>query len=103
MLPSVWPDPCPTTVLEAMALGTPLVTTPMGGIVDMVTDDESALVVAPADVDATEAALRRLTGDADLRSRLAAGARQRVRPYLQSAVADSFIGIYDDLTSRYPG
>ena len=103
VLPSVWPDPCPTTVLEAMALGAPLVTTPMGGIVDMVTDGESALVVAPADVDATETALRRLTTDPDLRSHLAAGARLRVRPYLQSAVADAFNGIYEDLSSRYPG
>ena len=45
-----WPDPCPTTVLEAMALGAPLVTTHMGGIADMVVDGESALVVPPGDV-----------------------------------------------------
>jgi glycosyltransferase involved in cell wall biosynthesis len=102
-LPSVWPDPCPTTVLEAMALGTPVVTTPMGGIADMVTDGESALVVSPGDVDGTEAALRRLAADPDLRSRLAAGARERVRPYLQSAVADTFTGIYEELVSRTPG
>ena len=68
VLPSVWPDPCPTTVLEAMALGTPIVTTPMGGIADMVTDGESALVVAPGDVDATEAALRRLVAEPALRA-----------------------------------
>jgi glycosyltransferase involved in cell wall biosynthesis len=101
VLPSVWPDPCPTTVLEAMALGTPLVTTPMGGIADMVTDGESALVVAPGDVDATEAALRRIVAEPGLRALLAAGARERVRPYLQSAVADTFTGIYEDLRSRY--
>lgn len=103
VLPSVWPDPCPTTVLEAMALGTPLVTTSMGGIADMLTDGESALVVAPGDVDATEAALRRFVADPELRSRLVAGARERVRPYLQSAVADTFTGIYEDLHSRYRG
>ena len=50
VLPSRWPDPCPTTVLEAMALGAPLVTTHMGGIADMVADGESALVVPPGDV-----------------------------------------------------
>jgi glycogen synthase len=101
VLPSVWPDPCPTTVLEAMALGCPLVTTPMGGIADMVTDGESALVVAPGDVDATEVALRRFVADAGLRSHLAAGARQRVQPYLQSAVADTFTGIYEGLSADY--
>jgi glycosyltransferase involved in cell wall biosynthesis len=97
VLPSVWPDPCPTTVLEAMALGTPVVTTPMGGIADMVTDDESALVVTPGDVDETEAALRRLIADPELRTRLVAAAKQRVQPYLQSAVADTFTGIYEGL------
>jgi len=102
VLPSIWPDPCPTTVLEAMALGTPIVTTPMGGIADMVTDGDSALVVTPGDVGATEAALRRLVGDAELRARLVAGAKERVRPYLQSAVADTFTGIYEDLAGRHP-
>ena len=102
VLPSIWPDPCPTTVLEAMALGTPIVTTPMGGIADMVTDGDSALVVTPGDVGATETALRRLVGDAELRARLVAGAKERVRPYLQSAVADTFTGIYEDLAGRHP-
>lgn len=100
VLPSVWPDPCPTTVLEAMALGTPLVTTSMGGIADMVTDGESALVVTPGDVGATGAALRRLVAEPDLRGRLVAGARERVRPYLQSAVTDTFTAIYEDLAAQ---
>ena len=80
-----------------MALGTPVVTTPMGGIADMVTHDESALVVTPGDVDETEAALRRLVADHELRTRLVAAAKERVRPYLQSAVADTFTGIYEGL------
>ena len=63
VLPAKWPDPCPTTVLEAMALGAPLVTTHMGGIADMVTHEESALVVPPGDVAATAAALTRISTD----------------------------------------
>lgn len=98
ILPSIWPDPCPTTVLEAMALGTPVITTPMGGIADMVTDDESALVVTPGDVDETEAALRRMIAEPELRARLVVAARGRVKPYLQSAVADTFTAIYERLT-----
>ena len=70
VLPSRWPDPCPTTVLEAMALGAPLVTTHMGGIADMVVDGESALVVPPGDVAATAAALTRMIADPELRARL---------------------------------
>ena len=97
VLPSKWPDPCPTTVLEAMALGAPLVTTHMGGIADMVTDGESALVVPPGDVPATAAALARVVSEPGLGARLAAGARVEVQRYLQSRVASDFEGIYASL------
>jgi glycosyltransferase involved in cell wall biosynthesis len=97
VLPSQWPDPCPTTVLEAMALGAPLVTTPMGGISDMVRDEDSALVVPPGDVAATAAALDRVHTDLDLGRRLAAGAQVEVQRYLQSRVASEFEAIYGSL------
>jgi glycosyltransferase involved in cell wall biosynthesis len=99
VLPSKWPDPCPTTVLEAMALGAPLVTTHMGGIADMVTDEESALVVPPGDVSATAAALSRVLSEEGLGDRLAARARVEVKRYLQSRVASDFEAIYASLVS----
>jgi glycosyltransferase involved in cell wall biosynthesis len=99
VLPSRWPDPCPTTVLEAMSLGAPLVTTHMGGIADMVVDGESALVVPPGDVAATAAALARVVAEAPLRARLSAQASVEVRRYLQSAVAAQLEGIYARLVT----
>jgi glycosyltransferase involved in cell wall biosynthesis len=97
VLPSKWPDPCPTTVLEAMAIGAPLVTTHMGGIADMVVDGDSALVVAPGDVSATAAALSRMVADQPLRARLADQAQVHVQRYLQSRVASDFEEIYASL------
>jgi glycosyltransferase involved in cell wall biosynthesis len=97
VLPSQWPDPCPTTVLEAMALGAPLVTTHMGGIADMVVDGESALVVPSGDVAATVVALDRILTEAGLGARLAVQARTEVRRYLQSRVASDFELVYASL------
>jgi glycosyltransferase involved in cell wall biosynthesis len=97
VLPSEWPDPCPTTVLEAMALGAPLVTTDRGGIGDMVVDGESALVTVAGDVSSLEQALRRVVGDGALRSRLTSGASVRVRAFLRSAVVDHLENIYASL------
>lgn len=94
VLPSRWPDPCPTTVLEAMAVGAPLVTTHQGGIADMVVDEESALVVAPGESAPITAALQRMATDADLRKRLSAQASVEVQRYLQSRVAEDFEQIY---------
>jgi glycosyltransferase involved in cell wall biosynthesis len=49
VLPSVCLDACPTTVLEAMASGRPVIATTTGGIVDMVADGENGLLVPPGD------------------------------------------------------
>lgn len=94
VLPSEWPDPCPTTVLEAMAVGAPLVTTHQGGIADMVRPEVSALVIEPADVAGLTQALARVVDDADLRCRLTTGARTDVAGFLRDAVADRLLGLY---------
>jgi glycosyltransferase involved in cell wall biosynthesis len=94
VLPSVWPDPCPTTVLEAMASGRPVVTTSVGGITDMVVDEESGLVVPPGDERELAAAMSRVLADGDLRSRLGLGARKKVRAFTASIVAEQLESIY---------
>jgi glycosyltransferase involved in cell wall biosynthesis len=100
VLPSEWPDPCPTTVLEAMALGAPLVTTHEGGIADMVEPDRSALVVRAGDDAALAAALVRMHRDPTLRDALREGARERVREFVQSRVAERYDGLYADVVAR---
>lgn len=96
-LPSEWPDPCPTTVLEAMAVGAPLVTTHQGGIADMVVAGQSAVVVPPGDHAALTRGLARVTDDPSLRRRLVAGAAGSVSRYLQSSVAAQLEDIYAGL------
>ncbi len=94
VLPSTWPDPCPTTVLEAMASGRPVVTTSVGGITDMIVDGQSGLLVPPGDHRQLAAAMDRVLGDGDLRSRLGVGAQQRVRAFTASAVAERLESVY---------
>ncbi len=69
----------------------------MGGIADMVTHEESALVVPPGDVAATAAALTQISSDPGLGGLLAAQARVEVQRYLQSRVAADFEEIYESL------
>jgi glycosyltransferase involved in cell wall biosynthesis len=102
VLPSVWPDPCPTTVLEAMASSCPVVTTSVGGITDMIVDGESGLLVAPADEEQLAAAMGRVLADSYLRARLGAGARTKVRAFTASAVAERLEGVYAGVAPRTP-
>lgn len=63
--------------LEAAARGLPSVASPVGGVPDAVIDGETGLLVPPAP-DAIAGAIGTLVNDAELRSRMAARARQRV-------------------------
>jgi glycosyltransferase involved in cell wall biosynthesis len=65
--------------LEAMAHARPVVATSVGGLRDLVVDEETGLVVPPRDVPALRGALERLLSDADLRRHLGNAARERAR------------------------
>ncbi|MGY1848807.1 MULTISPECIES: glycosyltransferase [unclassified Blastococcus] len=71
-------DGLPTVLLEAMALGTPCVATPVTGIPEVLRDEETGLLVPERDPGALATALGRLLDDADLRARLATSARHRI-------------------------
>jgi glycosyltransferase involved in cell wall biosynthesis len=66
------------SVLEAMALGVPVVTTDASGAAALVEADVSAVLVSTSDDDALTRAVRRLVEDADLRRRLGRGGREQV-------------------------
>ena len=51
-VPSIVPDCCPTVILEAMALGRPVVAAASGGIVDLVDDGVTGLLVPPGEAPA---------------------------------------------------
>ena len=68
-------DGLPTVLLEAMALGTPCVSTSVTGIPELVRHDETGLCLQPNDAPALADALERLLGDAALRDRLSVSAR----------------------------
>lgn len=71
-------DTNPWTVLEAMACGTPMVSTRVGGIPDMLAGGGAGVLVEHGDPAALREALLGLLGDADRRRRLRLAARERV-------------------------
>jgi glycosyltransferase involved in cell wall biosynthesis len=72
-------------LLEAMAHGCAVVTTPVGATCEAVRDGVSALLVAPGNHAALARALHRVITDPTLRAALQAGARQRWREHFDIA------------------
>ena len=71
-------DGLPTVLLEAMALGTPCVSTDVTGIPEIVQDMETGLMVPQHDPAALATAIERLLTDSALRVRLASRARRMI-------------------------
>jgi glycosyltransferase involved in cell wall biosynthesis len=82
--------------LEAMSSGLPLVGTNVGGIPEIIEDGVSGMLVEPRRPDQLAAAYLRLLGDADLRTRLGAGARARVeREFAWPAISARTVAVYE--------
>jgi glycosyltransferase involved in cell wall biosynthesis len=70
-------DAAPWVVLEALACGTPVVATDVGGIPDLLDDGRAGVLVPRGDRRALGAALHALLEDAERRAELAAAGRRR--------------------------
>lgn len=101
VMPSRW-EGLPMALLEAMALGKPIVAHAVGGIPDVVRDGQEGLLVAPHHPQQMMQALGRLLGDAALREQMGAKALSRVRAhYSAEALARAYEKLYQDaMTER---
>ncbi|ABD13201.1 glycosyl transferase, group 1 [Frankia casuarinae] len=97
VLPSTWHDPCPTVVLEAMASGTPVISTPMGGIADMITGGREGVLVPPADPVALHDAIEHLLADGTRRARMGTAAKERAKEFTASRVVPRIEEVYREV------
>jgi glycosyltransferase involved in cell wall biosynthesis len=79
VVPSLWPDPLPRSVMEAMAVGRPAVAYRTGGIPEMVADGRTGVLVQPGDRVGLADGIVHLAQDAELRNRLGSAAAERAR------------------------
>jgi glycosyltransferase involved in cell wall biosynthesis len=92
----------PNSVLEAMALETPLVATAAGGTAEIVEDRVHGLIVSCGDVDGLADAIDRTLRDPDETSRRVARARRQVETALSfDARVDAVERIYAELALRF--
>ncbi len=84
-----------SAVLDAMAMGLPVVGTRAGGIPEAVVHDETGLLVPPADAEALAAAMVRVLTDATLRQRFGDAGRRRVAEHFDvDALVEGTLAVY---------
>jgi glycosyltransferase involved in cell wall biosynthesis len=95
VVPAIWPEPCPTVLLEAMAHGLPVIGSRIGGIPDLIEEGSSGLLVPPDDPARLAESMRVLLADRDLRHKLAAGARERSLKFDTEVVVPQIVDVYE--------
>jgi len=99
--PSVY-EPFGLINLEAMACAAPVVACGVGGILEVVEDGVTGLLVPPATPDALAAALARVLGDKALGERMGRAGRRRVESaFSWASVAERTEGVYADAIAEF--
>ena len=87
----------PNVLLEAMAAGVPVVATNVGGVPEIATAEENALLVPARDPIHFAEALRRVLTQPDVATKLSANAAARAADFTPASYARSVIRIYQDV------
>jgi len=97
LLPSIYGENLPTVLMEAGGCGRPVVASDVGGISDIVADDETGLLVSPGDSRGIAAAVNRLLDDPDLGQRFGQAARIRMEKLFDArSWARSLHSVYEE-------
>ncbi|MGD9703592.1 MAG: glycosyltransferase family 4 protein [Acidimicrobiia bacterium] len=100
--PSVRGESFGVVLIEAMAAGTPIVSTDLPGYLNVATPGHDALMVPPDDPDALAEGLQRVLADDELADELRRNGAERAEDFSMDTLARRYIAIYERLAGMTP-
>ena len=101
LVPSIIPEACPRTIIEAMAVGKPVIATPLGGSKELVTP-ETGILVPPEDASAVAEAIATLATDQERLAAMGKTARDRAGQLFSSEKNTVLTeAVYTELLAAY--
>ena len=101
LVPSIIPEACPRTIIEAMAVGKPVIATPLGGSKELVTP-ETGILVPPEDASAVAEAIATLATDRERLTAMGKAARDRAVQLFNSEKNTTLTEtVYTELLTTY--
>jgi len=100
-VPSIYPESFGRGVIEAQAVGRPVVASRLGGLAELIQDRRTGLLVPPNDPGALADALKRFIQDAALRNRCVEAARRRVEAdFHHERMVEQTLRVYEECLER---
>lgn len=101
VIPSLWDENYPYSMLEARAAGSPVIATRVGGLQDMVEHGHDGLLIDPGNEEQLIAAMRRVASDPSTCQRMRSEGRRRIRTENSpESHYDGLMSAYDTAISR---
>lgn len=98
IVPSIWDDPFPTTILEAQAMGLPIITTRRGGIPEEVTKENAILLETNEHfVDNLASAILELFNNQKKREQMSTASIERSRLFDKETYAKNFFAALESI------
>ena len=86
----------PVSILEAMACGLPVISTPVGGIPEAIRDGQEGFLVAPGAIDELSSRIIQLLLDSRLRREMGANAKRRLQTnFSATSTVNSIVALYE--------
>lgn len=93
----------PTTILEALVLGVPVIASNVGGIPDIIRNGKNGLLVSPEKKEELSQAIMRLIDDRDLRKRLILEGYKTIPSYRWSRIISQYFDVYRTVMDEKSG
>lgn len=87
----------PNSILEAESYGIPIISTPVGGVPDIVTDGGNGILITPGDKKSMLAAIQRLMHDPVLCKKMGNESLKKSLNYLPPQIEKALIQVYSNL------
>ncbi|SHG28541.1 Glycosyltransferase involved in cell wall bisynthesis [Marinomonas polaris DSM 16579] len=88
-----------STLLDVMDAGVPIIASNVGGIPDIVINNETGILIEANDSSALKDAIIKLSSDKALQTRLVEGAKKQIENYTPQKMAERYFSIYEKITA----
>lgn len=96
ILPS-YTEGLPISILEAMSYSLPIISTSIGGIPEIVQNEENGFLIQPGDMEALYNAIIKLSASKEIREKMGKISYQKVQSYFPDKVSEKLETIYNKL------
>ena len=102
VVPSIYPDACPTVAMEAMATQRPVIASRIGGLPELVDHERTGLLVRPGEPEALATAMAHLAADAHVRREMGEAGMEKGKAFTVGHVVGRLEEAYERVVRNAP-